>query len=200
MTYKLKSNNAKRQLDGLKLNGRVRMGSGDGSGQSPFLVPYTGKKAHLCQGMTKIASVTEDVSILDTQAFHYNDDTLNVLVFRGTKGKRDLMADGFAPKIGFLAGKVHQEWQVELDRARQERTQAAMQMDMPIAPASISSSSGNRNPGWSRRCASRKPISSESGTSAAGGVIQPPVAEAPFPGLAAGHGPCHRCSRSRPRP
>jgi hypothetical protein len=74
----------------------------------PFLLPYLGKKANSVEGITKLESPPSDSAILDTQGFCYNDDTVNVIVFRGTAGSKDLASDGYAPKIEFLSGQVHQ--------------------------------------------------------------------------------------------
>ncbi len=73
----------------------------------PFLVPYTGRKAYSTEGITEIKADESMFSIIDTQAFHYNDDEYNVFVFRGTQELKDFAADGFAPKHFFLGGDVH---------------------------------------------------------------------------------------------
>lgn len=73
----------------------------------PFLVPYLGKKTYATEGLTEIKADKSLFSIIDTQAFHYNDDEYNVLAFRGTQELKDFAADGFAPKHGFISGDVH---------------------------------------------------------------------------------------------
>ena len=87
---------------------RVNLWSDDSVPVSPFLSSYQGKKAFFAEGMTKILAEESGPTIIDTQGFHYNDDEYNVIIFRGTLGFSDLAADIYAPKIDFLAGKVHQ--------------------------------------------------------------------------------------------
>jgi hypothetical protein len=73
----------------------------------PILLPYLGAKDHATEGIEPLAADSSLVSIINTQAFHFNDDEFNVLAFRGTQEVQDFIADGFAPKHYFLAGEVH---------------------------------------------------------------------------------------------
>jgi Lipase (class 3) len=73
----------------------------------PFLVPYTGDYKTLKDAAKFITATSDSITIIDTQAFHYNDGEHNVFVFRGTKEYKDFLADLFAPRITFGAGQVH---------------------------------------------------------------------------------------------
>jgi len=95
------------KLSGLTLKGRYGQEGKTTPSPEPFLVPYLGKKENFAFGIQKIESPPSESAILDTQGFCYNDDTVNVFVFRGTAGSKDLAADGYAPKIEFLSGQVH---------------------------------------------------------------------------------------------
>ena len=96
-----------KSFSALSLKGRYSPGSGPAPIKGPFLTPYLGKKAYSAENISLIEASPSLLSIIDTQGFHYNDDEYNGFSFRGTAGLKDLAADGFAPKVDFLAGKVH---------------------------------------------------------------------------------------------
>ncbi len=96
------------KLSEASLKGRYSPRSSTTPSPEPFLVPYSGKKENFVFGIQKLESPPSDSAILDTQGFCYNDDIVNVIVFRGTAGSKDLAADGYSPKIEFLSGLVHQ--------------------------------------------------------------------------------------------
>lgn len=106
-SYAEKFSGIEEKLAQLSIKKRVNLSS-DGKGKwEAFLLPYLGKKKSFAEGIVEIQSPPSSKVIIDTQGFCYNDDTVNVIVFRGTAGLKDLAADGFAPKIGFLVGQVH---------------------------------------------------------------------------------------------
>lgn len=107
LSYAANISDIPKLLRALDLKKRVKVSS-DGKGEwNSFLAPYLGKKEYFAEGFAEIKSPTGSKYIIDTQGFCYNDDDVNVIVFRGTAGLKDLAADGYAPKIGFLVGEVH---------------------------------------------------------------------------------------------
>ncbi len=96
-------------LKNLTLSKRLTWKSGAANSCGPIQAPYTGRQEYFCANLTPIKHSNKPT--IDTQAFHYNDDENNVLIFRGTKELYDLLTDLSAEKVDYpyapTHGKVH---------------------------------------------------------------------------------------------